>query len=56
MSENLFLYNRQFPIYKPLKSVTVGSGRAGSGRFIILNDSAGAKMVIHPYLTFFRFF
>ena len=53
---------------KPSKSVTVGSGRAGSGRvgpgragpgrvgrFIILNDSAGPKMVIHLYLTFFRF-
>ena len=38
MSDNFFLYNRQFPSYKPLKSVTVGSGRvgshlAGSGRF-----------------------
>ena len=51
---------------KPSKSVTVGPGQAGSdrvglgragpGRFIILNDSAGPKMVIHLYLTFFRFF
>ena len=32
MSDNFFLYNRQFPSYKPLKSVTVGSGRAGPGR------------------------
>ena len=32
MSDNFFLYNRQFPSYKPLKSVTVGPGRAGSGR------------------------
>ena len=32
MSDNFFLYNRQFPSYKPLKSVTVGSGRVGSGR------------------------
>ena len=36
---------------KPSKSVMVGSGR-----FIILSDSAGLKMVIHIYLTFFRFF
>ena len=46
---------------KPSKSVTVGPGLVGpggvgSGRFIILNDSAGPKMVIHLYLTFFRFF
>ena len=34
----------------------VKPGRAGSGRFIVLNDSAGPKMVIHLYLTFFRFF
>ena len=34
----------------------VGPGRAGSSRFIILNDSAGPKMVIHLYLTFLRFF
>ena len=40
-----------FPRNKPSKSVTVWSGR-----FIILNDSAGPKMVIHLYLTFFRFF
>ena len=32
MSDNFFLYNRQFPSYKPLKSVTVGSGRVGSGQ------------------------
>jgi len=30
MSDNFFLSNRQFPSYKPLKSVTVWSGRAGS--------------------------
>ena len=32
------------------------SGRVGSGWFIISNDSAGPKTVIHLYLTFFRFF
>ena len=32
MSDNFFLYNQQFPSYKPLKSVTIGPGRAGSGR------------------------
>ena len=32
MSDNFFLYNRQFPSYKPLESVTVGSGRVASCR------------------------
>ena len=32
MSDNFFLYNRQFPSYKPLKSVMVGPGRVGSVR------------------------
>ena len=30
MFDNFFLYNQRFPSYKPLKSLTVGSGRAGS--------------------------
>ena len=32
-----------FPRKKPLKSVTVGPGRVGSDRFIVLNDSASPK-------------
>ena len=32
------------------------SGRAGSDRFIVLNDSASPKMVIKIYLNIFRFF
>ena len=39
MSDNFFLYNRQFPSYKPLKSVTVGPGRVGSGRAVSLHIS-----------------
>ena len=39
MSDNFFLYNRQFPSYKPLKSVTVGLVWAGSGRFGSLHIS-----------------
>ena len=41
---------------RALRPSRAGPGRVGSGRFIILNDSAGPKMVIHLYLTFFRFF
>ena len=31
-------------------------GPAGPNRFIILNDSAGTKMVIQIYFKFFRLF
>ena len=46
-----FIYLLCFPRNKPSKSVTIGSGRAWSGRagqvrFIDLNDSASPKMVI----------
>ena len=31
------------------------SGRARPGRFIVLNDSAGPKVVIKMYINIFRF-
>ena len=43
------IYNICFPRNKPSKSAT--AGRVGTGRFIILNDSASPKMIIkipHP--------
>ena len=36
----------------PPKSVTVGLGWVGSGRFIVLNDSASSKMIIQFFYDF----
>ena len=47
MSDNFFLYNRQFQSYKPLKSVTVGPGRVGPVHSIYrLNYCKLIKLVI----------
>ena len=41
---------------KSSKSVTVESGGVGPGRFIVLNDSAGLKMVIKLNFNIFKGF
>ena len=44
----LLLYLIYYRRYRPSKSVTVGTGR-----FIVLNDSASTNMVTKMYLNFF---
>ena len=35
---------------------THSAGRVGSGRFVVLNDSASPKMIMKIYFNFFRLF
>ena len=55
------LYLLYFSKNKPSKSVTAGlsragSAQAGSGQFIVLNNSVGPKMLINLYFKYFTIF
>ena len=50
------LYLCWFSRYKLPKSVAIGLGWVGPGRYIVLNDSASPKMIMKMYSNCFRFF